>query len=62
MLSAIPCGCLVHLAKGDLSETITQEYQGSFNQLKQDANATISKIKQVIEGDIQAIVDAALFW
>jgi len=48
------------LAKGDLNETITQDYQGSFNQLKQDANATIEKIKQVIEGDIQAIVDAAL--
>ncbi len=47
------------LAKGDLSETITQEYQGSFNQLKQDANGTNRKIKQVIEGDIQAIVDAA---
>ncbi len=48
------------LAKGDLSETMTAEYQGSFDQLKQDANATISKIQQVIEGDIQSIVDAAL--
>jgi len=48
------------LARGDLSQTMTEEYQGSFNQLKQDANATISKIKQVIEGDIQTIVDAAL--
>ncbi|MCF6282336.1 MAG: methyl-accepting chemotaxis protein [Candidatus Polarisedimenticolaceae bacterium] len=47
------------LARGDLSETITQDYQGSFNQLKQDANATNQKIKQVIEGDIQAIIDAA---
>jgi methyl-accepting chemotaxis protein len=48
------------LSKGDLNETISREYQGSFNQLKQDANATIEKIKEVIEGDIQAIVDAAL--
>jgi methyl-accepting chemotaxis protein len=47
------------LARGDLSETITQQYQGSFNQLKQDANGTNQKIKQVIEGDIQAIIDAA---
>jgi len=48
------------LARGDLSETITKQYQGAFNQLKQDANGTNQKIKQVIEGDIQAIIDAAL--
>lgn len=47
------------LARGDLSETITREYRGSFDQLKQDANATIEKIREVIEGDIQSIVDAA---
>ena len=47
------------LAQGDLTETITQQYQGSFNQLKQDANGTIDRIKNVIEGDIQAIIDAA---
>ena len=47
------------LARGDLNESIDREYQGSFNQLGQDANATIKKIKEVIEGDIQSLVDAA---
>ena len=47
------------LAKGNLNESIDREYQGSFDQLKQDANATIDKIRQVIEGDIQSLVDAA---
>ncbi len=46
------------LAQGDLSESITHEYKGSFNQLKQDANATINKIREVIEGDIQAMVNS----
>ena len=48
------------LATGDLNQTITTSYQGSFNQLKEDANATVAKLKQVIEGDIQALVNAAL--
>jgi len=47
------------LAKGDLSESIDRQYQGSFDQLKQDANATIQKIGEVIEGDIQSLVDGA---
>ncbi|MCP4186028.1 MAG: HAMP domain-containing protein [Gammaproteobacteria bacterium] len=47
------------LADGNLSETITREYKGSFDQLKHDANATVEKIKQVIEGDIQDIVNAS---
>jgi len=47
------------LAQGDLNETITREYHGSFNQLKQDANATIEKIKEVIEEDIQDIINGA---
>ncbi len=47
------------LADGNLNETISREYKGSFNQLKQDANATVEKIKQVIEGDIQDIVNAS---
>ena len=47
------------LAQGDLSQKIESNYSGSFDQLKQDANATIEKIRQVIEGDIQALVDAA---
>ncbi len=47
------------LAQGDLTETITRDYQGSYDQLKRDANATIRRIQQVIEEDIQEIVDAA---
>jgi len=47
------------LSKGNLSESIEREYRGSFDQLKQDANLTIDKIKQVVEGDIQSVVDAA---
>ena len=47
------------LSQGNLNETITRQYQGSFDQLKQDTNATIEKIRQVIEGDIQSIIDAA---
>lgn len=47
------------LEKGDLNETITREYHGSFNQLKQDANSTIEKLRQVIKGDIQSMVDAS---
>ncbi|MEG7523808.1 MAG: methyl-accepting chemotaxis protein, partial [Chromatiales bacterium] len=41
------------------NERIEREYKGSFDQLKQDANATILKIQKVIEGDIQSLVDAA---
>ncbi len=47
------------LARGDLSETYTREYQGSYDVLKQDANCAIAKIKSVVEGDIQSIVNAA---
>ena len=48
------------LSHGDLNQTITRQYQGAFNQLKEDANSTISKLKQVIEGDIQALVNSTL--
>ncbi len=47
------------LAKGDLSQKIDTDYRGSFNTLKQDANATIDKLTEVIEQDIQPIIDAA---
>jgi methyl-accepting chemotaxis protein len=47
------------LARGDLSETITSDYKGAFDQLKRDANATIAKLTEVIEQDIQPIIDAA---
>ncbi|WP_404342063.1 methyl-accepting chemotaxis protein [Pseudoalteromonas mariniglutinosa] len=36
------------LANGDLSKRIQQEYQGSFERLKRDANATADKLTEVI--------------
>ena len=41
------------MARGDLSERITRDYQGSFGQLKDDANSTADKLTQVI-GNIRA--------
>ncbi|BCE00848.1 methyl-accepting chemotaxis protein [Marinicellulosiphila megalodicopiae] len=43
------------LAHGDLSQTIEQDYQGSFGKLKRDANATVDKLTEIIT----AIRDAA---
>ncbi len=48
------------LAKGDLNQTITRQYAGSFDQLKSDANATTAKLRQVIEGDIKLLVESAV--
>jgi len=36
------------MAEGGLTETIEADYDGSFGQLKQDANATVSKLTEVI--------------
>ncbi len=36
------------MAKGDLSERITRDYQGAFGQLKNDANTTAEKLTEVI--------------
>ncbi|THD01421.1 hypothetical protein B1810_19965 [Panacagrimonas perspica] len=36
------------LAKGDLTETIATEYKGTFGQLKDDANATVEQLTQII--------------
>ncbi|CAM4212421.1 methyl-accepting chemotaxis protein [Pseudoalteromonas ostreae] len=36
------------MANGDLSKRIEQEYQGSFERLKRDANATADKLTEVI--------------
>ncbi len=36
------------MARGDLTERITREYQGSFGQLKDDANMTAEKLTEVI--------------
>ncbi len=37
------------LAVGDLSQRVTRDYSGTFNQLKQDANASSEKLAQVFE-------------
>jgi methyl-accepting chemotaxis protein len=36
------------LAQGDLTETITREYHGTFGQLKDDANATVAQLTEII--------------
>ncbi|HEY8098768.1 MAG TPA: methyl-accepting chemotaxis protein [Methylobacter sp.] len=36
------------LSRGDLTETITNDYQGTFGQLKDSSNATVEKLKQII--------------
>ncbi|MDQ7048021.1 MAG: PAS domain-containing protein [Enterobacterales bacterium] len=46
------------LAKGDLSVSIQGEYSGSFDQIKQSSNATLGKLKSVID-EIKVLVDAA---
>lgn len=50
------------MAKGDLTENITREYDGAFGQLKSDVNATVAQLTEVI-GNIRvsstAITSAA---
>ena len=36
------------LSQGDLNKTITNEYSGIFGQLKNDANSTVEKLREVI--------------
>jgi len=36
------------LSHGDLTETITNDYQGTFGQLKDDSNTTVEKLKDII--------------
>ncbi|MEX2375716.1 MAG: methyl-accepting chemotaxis protein [Dehalococcoidia bacterium] len=36
------------LARGDLSERIASDYEGSFGRLKSDANATVDKLTEVV--------------
>lgn len=50
---------LMALAEGDLSKPITNQYEGSFNTLKEGINSTIRKLTDVIEQDVQSIVDSA---
>ena len=37
------------IARGELSETIDAEYEGSFDRLKQDANSTVGRLREVVE-------------
>ncbi|GAO35164.1 chemotaxis protein [Sulfuricella sp. T08] len=45
------------LARGDLTEKITNEYHGSFGQLKDDSNATVEKLKEIV-GQIKEAVES----
>ncbi len=47
------------MAEGDLTRNIESSYQGSYGQLKNDANRTISRLTQVM-GDISAGADSVL--
>ncbi len=36
------------LSRGDLTETITNNYSGTFGQLKNDSNSTVEKLKEIV--------------
>ncbi len=36
------------LSRGDLTETITSDYSGTFGQLKDDSNSTVEKLKEIV--------------
>ena len=44
------------LSRGDLTETITNEYSGTFGQLKDDSNSTVEKLKEIV-GQIKDATD-----
>ncbi|KAA0875937.1 HAMP domain-containing protein [Nitrincola tapanii] len=48
---------LEHLSKGDLTQQVTGEYQGSFGQLQSSTNQTVSQLKQLV-AEIKESVDA----
>ena len=43
---------LSRVAEGDLSHTVATDYQGTFGRLRDDANQTVSKLRELV-GDIQ---------
>jgi methyl-accepting chemotaxis protein len=45
------------LAKGDLTEKITNQYDGTFGQLKDDSNLTVAKLTEIV-GQIRESTDA----
>ena len=44
---------LERVAGGDLMHTVTSEYQGTFGKLRNDANETVGKLRELV-GDIQS--------
>jgi len=46
------------LARGDLSQKVTRDYQGAFNQVKQAVNTTAESLTKIV-GEIRDIVAAA---
>ncbi len=42
------------VAEGDLTKTIAAEYQGTFGQLKDDANQTVSRLREIVDQIKQA--------
>jgi methyl-accepting chemotaxis protein/PAS domain-containing protein len=46
------------LAKGDLSQKVTRDYQGAFNQVKQAVNTTAESLTKIV-GEIRDMVAAA---
>ena len=49
-------GVLNSVANGDLTRTITAEYGGTFGQLKEDTNATVARLREVV-GQIKESAD-----
>ncbi|MFK8014002.1 MAG: methyl-accepting chemotaxis protein [Gammaproteobacteria bacterium] len=47
------------LAKGDLSTHVTTQYQGEFDNLKQDANSTVKRLTEIVER-VQSGADSVL--
>ena len=45
------------LAKGDLSENITNDYEGTFGQLKDDSNLTMEQLRMIV-GEIRDVTEA----
>lgn len=45
------------LARGDLTDSIATEYQGTFGQLKDDTNSTVARLRELV-GQIKEATDA----
>ena len=50
-------GVLKAVAKGDLTHTVTGQYEGTFGELKEDTNETVAQLSKLI-GQITGAVDA----